>query len=86
MASDPLDNPADHAAPSPGACPPPGERREPRATISRRRVLTAGVSIGTALLWAGRAGWVSGRTETKTYGSAADMLASQILTGRKSLW
>jgi hypothetical protein len=29
---------------------------------------------------------VSGRTETKTYGSAADMLAFQIFTGRKSLW
>jgi hypothetical protein len=29
---------------------------------------------------------VSGRTETKTYGSTADMLAFQILTGRKSLW
>jgi FtsP/CotA-like multicopper oxidase with cupredoxin domain len=59
MASDPLDNPADHAAPSPGACPPPGERREPSATILRRRVLTAGVGIGTALLWAGWAGWPS---------------------------
>jgi len=28
--------------------------------------------------------WVSGRTETKTYGSAADTPAFQTLTGRKA--
>lgn len=34
--------------------PPSGEHRAPGTTISRRRVLTAGVGLGAALLWAGR--------------------------------
>jgi hypothetical protein len=36
--------------------------------------------------WPCYTAWVSGRTETKIYGSAADTLTFQTLTGRKPLW
>src|SRR5262249_10801861 len=38
------------------------------------------------LVWGPNPTRDSGRTETKTYSSAADMLVFQIFTGRKSLW
>jgi hypothetical protein len=54
------------------------------STRRRHRCRYCGTHLNAWLQWAKAPNRVSGRTETKTYGSAEDMLFFQILTGRKS--
>ena len=60
-----------------------GTGRRPRPTHPENLL---GIYGGAVRVQRGISSRVSGRTETKTYGSAADTPTFQTLTGRKPLW